>query len=248
MAMKAWLGGLGAVALVAALGLAALVPPAMPPAGEAAPAVMPPLPLPLPMAPPAMAARVVARPVAARAVLAPVSTTELDRLVAAARQGDRRAAYAAYQALSACAVPEAPQACRGLPASLVQERLRFLADAVQAGIAAAQIDFYMEGPDALQALGGDALQAWREQALGGLKAAAGQCEPFAMGLLATLYDAGELTPRDPARALAYAVAEGQLRRRPASDEALRDRLAEPVDDATLAAARQQGLSLAGACR
>ncbi|PTT80019.1 hypothetical protein DBR42_20270, partial [Pelomonas sp. HMWF004] len=78
--------------------------------------------------------------------------------------------------------------------------------------------------------------------------AAAQCESFAMGLLATLYDAGEVTPRDAAQALAYAVADGQLRHRPPSDDALRDRLAEPVDDATLAVARQQGQRLAAACR
>ena len=106
----------------------------------------------------------------------------------------------------------------------------------------------MEGPDALQSQDADALQAWRQQALSGLKAAAAQCEPFAMGLLATLYDAGELMPRDGAQAVAYAVAEGQLRLRPASDDSLRDRLAEPIEAAALEAARRQGLSLAAACR
>ena len=240
---KAWLGGLGAVvlmaALAAALGLAVFVPPAAAPVAVVPAAAVRPLPL------PAAPAAVALRPTAARAVVAPVASTELDRLVAAARQGDRRAGYAAYLALSACL---AAQACAGLPPSLVQERLRFLADAVQAGIAGAQIDFYMEGPDAAQAVDGDALQAWRAQALGGLKAAAAQCEPFAMGLLATLYDAGELMPRDATQALAYAVAEGQLRQRPPSDDALRDRLGEPTADAALAAARQQGLGLAAACR
>jgi hypothetical protein len=240
--MKAWLAGLvGAAALAAGLGLAAFAPPAalpvalrvaLPVAQAPAPAVR--------LQPPSEVPRaVVALPPAPLA-----STTKLDRLVAAARQGDRRAGYGAYQALSACS---AVGACRGLPASLVQERLRFLADAAAAGIADAQIDFYMEGPDAQQALDGDALQAWRQQALGGLTAAAAQCEPFAMGLLATLYDAGELMPRDATQALAYAVAEGQLRHRPPGDDALRDRLAEPATDAALAAARQQGQRLAAGC-
>lgn len=176
---------------------------------------------------------------------------ELDRLVALARRGDdARASHAAYQALAACVAPEAEQPvfCRGLPASLLQERLRFLGHAARAGLPAAQIDFYMEGPDALQALDADALQAWRLEALAGLQGAAAGCEPFAMGLLATLYDAGELMPRDATRALAYAVAEGQLRRLAVSDDSLRDRLAEPVDDAVIASAREQGQRLAAACR
>ena len=247
--MKTWLGGLGAVALLAALGQAVLITSSAPSAPTVPPAAAV-RPLALPTAPQDEQTRPAARPAVARASVVPVSSTELDRLVAAARQGDRRAGYAAYQALSAClAVDEAAaaRACGGLPLSLVQERLRFLADAAQAGISGAQIDFYMEGPDALQAADGDVLQAWRQQALGGLKAAAAQCEPFAMGLLATLYDAGELTPRNAVEAVAYAVAEGQLRRRPPSDDALRDRLGEPIADAALAAARQQGMSLAAAC-
>ena len=143
---------------------------------------------------------------------------------------------------------EKPSSCHGLPASLLQERLRFLGQAVHAGLPAAQIDFYMEGPDAMQALDPDALQAWRAQALAGLQGAAAQCEPFAMGLLATLHDAGELAPRDAVQAVAYAVADGLVRHRPPGDELLRDRLAEPIADAELAAGRQQGERLAAACR
>lgn len=243
MVIKAWHAGLAALAGLAVLGLV-MVP--APPADVAA--VVPERvvqPLPLPVVPAAPVTRpAVARPVAA------ASPDELERLVAQARRGDMRAAHAAYQALSACVAPEVERAafCRGLPASLVQERLRFLADAARAGVAAAQIDFYMEGPSAAQAVDADALQAWRGQALAGLKEAAAQCEPFAMGLLATLYDAGETAPRDAPQALAYAVAEGQLRRRTVSDDSLRDRLAEPVTDAALAAAREQGQRLAAACR
>lgn len=233
--MKAWLGGLGVVGLLGALGLTLT---AVPPEPMTASRVVAPLALPTPAraTPPAL------RPlVAATSAPAP---TELDRLVAAARLGDRRAGYAAYRLLSACA----ETACPGVPLSLVNERLRFLADAARQGVARAQIDFYLEGPGAQQATEGDALQAWREQALDGLRNAASQCESFAMGQLATLFDTGELAPRDAAEAVAYAVADGQLRRRPPSDAALRDRLAEPISDAELAAARERGLSLAAACR
>jgi hypothetical protein len=234
--MKAWLGGLGALGLLTALGLAVITAPPEPvPASSA-------------VAPPALPAlpRAIPAPAAPRlhAELAPVpSPSELDRLVATARQGDRRAAYAAYLLLSACV----ETACPGVPLSLVNERLRFLADAARAGVAGAQIDFYLEGPGAQQATEGDALQAWRQQALDGLKSAAAQCESFAMGQLATLFDTGELAARDATAAVAYAVADGQLRRRPPSDASLRDRLAEPISDAALAAARQQGLDLAAAC-
>jgi hypothetical protein len=243
MTTKTWLGGLGAAALAVALGLVLPLPePPQPTAAAGAPA-----PVPLPAARPVAAPRTGS----ARTTAAPSADAgvELDRLVAAARQGDRRAAYAAYQLLSSCVQTPAPDVCRGLPPTLVQERLRFLAQAAQAGVVDAQIDFYMEGPAPVQAADGEALQAWRGQAMGLLTAAAGQCEPFAMGLLATLYDAGEMTQRSAAQALAYAVAESQLRHRaPPSDEALRNRLAEPADDAVLAAARLQGQQLAAACR
>ena len=247
MMVKAWHAGLAALALLAMLGLATTsAPPAVvaPPAPERS---VPALPLRLPAAPPVVAAQPVVRP--GMAPVAPASD-ELERLVALARRGDARAGHAAYLALSVCVAPQAepPAYCQGLPASLLQERLRFLGDAASAGLPAAQIDFYMQGPSALQALDAEALQAWRAQALAGLQGAAAQCEPFAMGLLATLYDAGELMPRDAARALAYAVAEGQLRRRTLSDDSLRDRLAEPVTDAVLAGAREQGQRLAAACR
>ncbi|MFG6458174.1 hypothetical protein [Roseateles sp. BYS96W] len=239
-----WLGVLGAAGLLAALGLVFVAVPAPPPAGgaPAAPrlaALASPAQVPMPAARPP-----VAPPRRVPAALAPAAPAELDRVVAAARLGDRRAGYAAYRLLSPCA----EAACPGVPLTLVNERLRFLAEAARAGVAGAQVDFFLEGPDAVQAADGEGLQAWREQALGGLKDAAAQCEPFAMGQLATLLDAGELTPRDAIAAVAYAVAEGQLRHRPPSDESLRDRLGEPIADADLEAARVRGLGLVAACR
>lgn len=171
----------------------------------------------------------------------------LEIQIAAARRGDAQAALAAYRGLAACVQPDGP-GCPGLPASLLQERVRFLAQAVRAGLPGAQLDFYFEGPDLMQTQDEQALQAWRTEALAGLQAAAARCEPLAAGVLATLYDSGELAPRDPSLAVAYAVAEGRWRGRGVSDASLRDRLAEPIDDAALAAARQQGLALAAACR
>ncbi|MFG6467469.1 hypothetical protein [Roseateles sp. BYS87W] len=258
--MKAWAAGLGLAALAAGLGLALPawwegdapatppVPSAARPEGERGARVVTFTPLsvvstPAPPGPLASAPSARSRFTPQR----PPAPSELDRLVAAARQGDVRASHAAYRALAAC-VPPAGAPCPGVPASLVQERLRFLAEAVQAGLPQAQVDFYMEGPSPLQALDEPALQAWRAQALTGLQAAAAQCDPFAAGLLATLQDSGELAPRSSTLAVAYAVAEGEWRRRPPSDAALRDRLAEPISDAALAAARQQGLRLAAACR
>lgn len=244
--MKAWQGALGVVVLAALVAGAGLLAPgpARPPSGPVAAPVLMPRPA---AAPPEALVPAPLPPARPAPVLAAAPVPELDRLVAAARRGDTRAAHAAYLALSAC-VAEGGPGCAGLPASLLQERLRFLAEAVRAGLPAAQVDFYMEGPDRLQALDEQALLAWRAQALAGLQAASARCEPLATGLLATLYDSGELAPRDAARALAYAVAEGALRHRPASDAALLGRLAEPVDEATLAAARVQGLALAAACR
>lgn len=243
--MKPWLAGLASVALAAGLALGAAWPPMSPPlaAPEAGPVPVAALTLPaLPSVAPA-----VARPQRPATAPARESDAALDALIAAARRGDAQAAYAAYRALAACAQPDGPP-CAHLPASLLQERMRFLAQAVRAGLPDAQLDFYFEGPDRLQAQDEQALQAWRAEALAGLQAAASHCEPLAAGLLATLYDSGELAPRDPALAVAYAVAEGRWRHRPPSDASLRDRLAEPIDDAALAVARQQGLALAAACR
>lgn len=171
----------------------------------------------------------------------------LEIQIAAARRGDAQAALVAYRGLAACVQPDGP-GCPGLPPSLLQERVRFLAQAVRAGLPGAQLDFYFEGPDLMQTQDEQALQAWRTEALAGLQAAAARCEPLAAGVLATLYDSGELAPRDPSLAVAYAVAEGRWRGRGVSDASLRDRLAEPIDDAALAAARQRGLALAAACR
>ncbi|RTL40940.1 MAG: hypothetical protein EKK53_14570 [Burkholderiales bacterium] len=246
-------GGLGVVALAAGLVLGAWWMPRSPSGGppatapaEAAPATR------LARASPAMLpVALAAEPAASTPAREGRRTMDryaaLDALIAAARQGDAQAAHAAYRGLAACLGPDAPR-CPGLPASLLQERMRFLAQAMHAGLPQAQLDFYFEGPDLGQAQDAASLQAWRAEALAGLQAAAARCEPLAAGVLATQYDSGELSPRDPGLAVAYAVAEGRLRGRPTSDASLRDRLAEPIDDAALAAARQQGLALAAACR
>lgn len=200
----------------------------------------------LPAAPPD-----VARPTGSNhrsSVSAGAVVSALARAVAAARLGDAQSAYEAYRLLTDCSRGEGPAECAGLPRSLIEERLRFLAQAARAGVPAAQVDVYMEGPDPLLALDERQLQAWRAETLSGLQQAAGRCDAFANGLLATLSDSGELAPRDPARAVAYAVAEATLRHRPLTDDALQDRLAEPLDAPSLASARAQGLRLAASCR
>lgn len=190
----------------------------------------------------------------------------------AARMGDVKAIYEVYQALSICAnnddpvadYDQAPQReaflrereslkamCANVSPAQVQERLRFLASAASAGNAAAQIDFYMEGPngrpfDPAQVEADPLVRQWRDDALGHLSSAAGRCDSFALGLLATLYDAGALTERDMKRSMAYSVAEAAARRLTVSDERLRSRFGSELSSADFDAARQEGTRLASA--
>ncbi len=190
----------------------------------------------------------------------------------AARMGDMKAAYAVYQALSVCANNDDPVAdyeqaqqreaflreretlkamCADVSPAQVQERLRFLAAAASAGNAAAQIDHYMEGPyghsfDPAQVEADPLVRQWRDDALGYLSSAASHCDTFALGLLATVYDAGALTERDVKRAMAYSVAEAAARKVAVRDEALRSRFGSELSPADFDAARQEGARLAGA--
>jgi hypothetical protein len=198
---------------------------------------------------------------------------------ARARQGDLKAGYELYQALSLCARRDEPlpefarpaerdaavreqaalqRDCLSISPAQVQERLRWLSAAAQSGNPAAQIDFYMEGPfaatpgrplDPEQAASDPAVAAWKAEALGHLRSAAAQCDSFAMGLLATLYDSGELSPPSPRQALAYAVANAAARKLALSDEQLRDRFGEAVSAGDLVAGREAGAKLAAeSCR
>ncbi len=156
----------------------------------------------------------------------------IDAHIAAARSGDVKAAYAVYQAESACANSDEPVAdyqdpaereqfvlqrerlrklCIGVSPAQVQERLAFLTLAARAGDPQARVDFYLEGPngmplDSVADHSDPGLIQWKEDAVGYLKSAAGQCDQFALGLLSTAYDAGQLVERAPKVALAYSVA------------------------------------------
>ena len=199
----------------------------------------------------------------------------IDSRARAARMGDARAVYEVYQALSICANNDDPVAdyeqalqrdaflrerdnlkamCANVSPALVQERLRFLATAASAGNAAAQIDHYMEGPnghpfDPAQVEADPLVRQWRDDALGYLSNAADHCDSFALGLLASVYDAGVLTERDMKRSMAYSVAEAAARKAAVSDERLRGRFGSELSSAEFDAARQEGMRLASAnCR
>jgi hypothetical protein len=190
----------------------------------------------------------------------------------AARMGDLKAAYEVYQALSICANNDDPVAdydqaqqrdaflrerenlkaiCTNVSPAQVQERLRFLAAAASAGNAAAQIDHYVEGPyghtfDPAQVEADPLVRQWRDDALAHLRSAAEHCDTFALGLLATVYDAGALTERDVKRAMAYSVAEAAARQVAVSEAALRSRFGSELSGAEFDAARQDGARLARA--
>lgn len=197
----------------------------------------------------------------------------IDRHAPAARRGDPQAVQALYEALAVCATRDDPlpdvaapadrdallreqaqvrRLCAGVSPAQVQERLRFLAAAADAGLAQAQVDFYAEGPDGagvsatLQADSADdpALAAWRAQAVAHLQRAAAQCEPFAMGLLASLYDGSLVAPASPALAVTYAAAEGVARGQPRSAARLQGAFGAGLTPAEVDAARRDGEQLA----
>jgi hypothetical protein len=191
---------------------------------------------------------------------------------ARARTGDMKAAYEAYQAASGCAAAEEPlpeffdeaegrqatlerermrKLCANVSPAQIQERMRFLGQAADAGNRDAQIDFYMEGPGGrtvdLQARADDPeVRQWKEQAIGYLQQAGAQCDQFALGLLSNVYDAGQLVPRDPASSMAYTIASNNARSRPLSEDQLRRRFGEELAPADFDAALQAGARLAAA--
>lgn len=188
----------------------------------------------------------------------------------AARSGDAKAAYDVYQAESVCAANEDPVAeyhdpaqkeqflreraglvklCVGMSPAQVQERLGFLGTAARSGNIDAQVDFYMEGPygrafDMTENAADPTVRQWKEQALGHLKQAGGQCDHFALALLSNVYDAGLLTERDMRSSMAYSIAAAVPRNKPLSEEQLRARFGEELSAADFASARQLGAQLA----
>ena len=153
-----------------------------------------------------------------------------------ARGGDPAAAYKVYQAADLCAgandaLPDfttdaerqdaqaerarVAQLCNGVSQAQIDERMRFLALAANAGNTDAQIDFFMEGPEGKpqnQFADDAALQKWKADALGYLTAAGQHGDAFALGLLANAYDAGNIVEPDAKSSLAYTVANAAARR------------------------------------
>jgi TPR repeat protein len=190
-----------------------------------------------------------------------------------ARSGDKDAAYNVYQAAAVCASNDEPAPaynsaaelgrflderkkllalCAGVNPAQLQERLSFLALAARAGKVEAQIDYFMEGPygrdtDLAKSADDPVVQQWKTEAVAELKSAAGQGEPFALALLAQVYDAGELLPRDAKLALAYKVAEADARNSALSEDQLRRNAGAQMSDADFAGALQTGRQIASAC-
>lgn len=193
----------------------------------------------------------------------------IGKRVAAARSGDATAAYDVYQAESVCAANDDPVAeyadpadlaafqaerkelaalCTGISPAQVQERLGFLNLAARSGNKAAQIDVYMEGPygrsvDLTQNPDDPIVQKWKDDALGYLKQAGDQCDHFALALLSTVYDAGQLTTRDMRTSMAYSIAAAIPRQKPLSREQLRERFGEEMSADDFAGALALGEQL-----
>ena len=198
----------------------------------------------------------------------------IDKHAVAARRGDAHAAYQVYQAESVCAVgndavPEfnLPEQrlqfmrerdalaalCAQVSPAQVQERLTFLSQAARSGLLDAQIDFYIEGPygRAQENISSDdpILKNWREESLMHLNNALNQCDPYAMGLLANAWDAGDFGGRDASLAAAYAVAEARTRHSPLSVAQLTGRFGDELSPEQIEASMRTGQNMArDACK
>lgn len=190
-----------------------------------------------------------------------------------ARAGDKDASYQVYLATAVCASNDEPAPafnndaglkqfleqrekllalCQGVNSAQLQERLSFLAQAARAGKVEAQIDYFMEGPygrdtDLAKSADDPVVQQWKTEAVAELKSAAGQGEPFALALLAQVYEAGELLPRDAKLSLAYKVAEAGARNSSLSEEQLRRNAGTQMSDSDFASALQTGKQMAAVC-
>lgn len=198
----------------------------------------------------------------------------IDHYAPAARRGDARAAYAVYQAESVCAtaneaVPqfELPEQraqyvqqrdalallCAGVSPAQIQERMGFLSLAARSGVPDAQVDFYIEGPygRTLDTINTDdtIVKGWQQESQQYLKNAASQCDPYAMGLMANAWDAGDFGGRDASQAAAFAVAEASTRKRPLTLQQLTQRFGEDLSPEQLEASMRTGQDMArDACK
>lgn len=190
-----------------------------------------------------------------------------------ARRGDKDAAYKVYQAESVCATNDDPVAemqteddrkaaaaerekikkfCAGVSPAQIQERMHFLELAARAGNTQAQVDFYMEGPNGRPDTGtldpkDPSVQQWRSESLAYLTSAGKQGDPFALGLLSTLYDGGVLGDRDPKMSMAYSIAENYARGHALSDAQLQRRYGKQLSESDFTAAQQLGAQIASSC-
>ena len=190
--------------------------------------------------------------------------------IGAARAGDVKAAYDVYQAASICAANDDPVTdfhdaadragflrkrkhtvtlCAGMSAAQVQERLGFLGTAARAGHLGAQVDFYMEGPygrqiDIDQNSDDPTVKQWKADALTHLERAGNQCDHFSLALLSTVYDAGQLAPRNIEKSMAYSIAADVPRKKGQTEEQLRARFGDELNAEQFASARQLGAQLA----
>lgn len=182
----------------------------------------------------------------------------------AARLGDRTAIYEVYQAAALCAnldaaLPDTQSAedlaqlaraqaqqralCVNVSPMQVQERLRYLRLAADAGNADAQIDYFMEGPDSSDE---SRVQQWREEALRYLQTAGGRCNAYALGLLSNAYDAGTLAERNPVQVLVYGIAANRARQLVRTPEQLKAQFGDELSEADFNIALQRGAQLAEA--
>lgn len=192
--------------------------------------------------------------------------------MSAARSGNVKASYEAYQAASICATNDDPVGdyhdpaeraaflrererlvalCAGMSAAQVQERMGFLSAAARAGHLGAQVDFYMEGPygrevDISQHPDDPIVKQWKTDALAHLEQAGSQCDHFSLALLSTLYDAGQLTARDMAKSMAYSIAADVPRKKVQTEEQLRARFGDALSAEQFASARALGAQISRA--
>jgi hypothetical protein len=191
----------------------------------------------------------------------------IGRRMAAARTGNIQAAYEVYLAESVCANNDtalaeyqdplererflqeresAKNLCDGVTPAQLQERMVFLAQAARAGNADAQIDFYTEGPYGRQIEIAEndtdlIVKQWKIDAMHHLSAAAGRCDPFALGLLAAAYDAGVIAERAPKMVMVYNAAASAARNRALT----REKLSEQYGDQMSAADFDDAVRMAG---
>ena len=193
----------------------------------------------------------------------------------AARLGNIKAAYEVYQAVALCANVDEPlpdtqetadrerlersrarqrTLCANISPIQVQERMRYLKLAADAGNAEAQVDYFMEGPagrpvDVTASADDPAVKQWKQDAMTYLKTAGAHCDSYALSLLSNAYDAGSIVERDPGLVAAYGVAAARARGIDRTPAQWKLQFGEDLSDADFDAALKLDVQPAdGACR